>query len=98
MLIEKKIIRPIITEKGMALAADNKYVFQVAMNATKHGVQKEIKELFGVDVIHVQTIIMPGKKRRMLKTARFTKTAKWKKAIVKVKDGQKIDMFPKESK
>ena len=98
MILEKKLIQPLITEKGMKLEAENKYVFEVAMDATKGAIAKELKDSFGVDVINVNTSILPGKKRRILKTPRFKKTSKRKKAVVELKKGQKLDIFPKETK
>jgi large subunit ribosomal protein L23 len=98
MNLDKKLVRPIITEKSISLADENRYVFQVAMQATKGAVEAEIRRVFGVDVLEVHTMILPGKKKRILKTYRFKTTPKWKKAIVKLKEGQKIDLFPKETK
>ncbi|NMB69960.1 50S ribosomal protein L23 [candidate division WWE3 bacterium] len=96
--MDKKLVRPIVTEKSMGLTNANMYVFQVAMGATKGAVEAELKRVFGVDVLEIKTMIMPGKKKRILKTYRFKTTPKWKKAIVKLKEGQKIDLFPKEGK
>jgi large subunit ribosomal protein L23 len=98
MNIEKKIIKPIVTEKGLSIEQENRYVFKVSMEATKGSIVKDLKDAFGVDVLEVNTMVMPGKKKRILKTYRFKQTQKWKKAVVKIKDGQKIDLFPKESK
>lgn len=97
MNLEKKTVRPIITEKTLSLTAANKYVFHVSMEATKGSVEKELKALFNVDAVDVQIMIVPGKKKRILKTYRFKTNPKWKKAIVKLKEGQKIDIFPKEN-
>lgn len=79
----------------MALESDDKYVFKVNMKSSKGAVKQEINRIFGVDVIDIQTMIMPGKKRRKVKTRQFIKTKKWKKAVVKLKDGQKIDLVAK---
>lgn len=96
MRINNVVLKPNITEKTVGLASQNKYVFKVSLSATKNSVSKKLHELYGVDVISVAMLVMPGKKRRILKTRRFTKTPKWKKAIVMLKEGQKIDIFPKE--
>ena len=98
MNLNKKLVRPIITEKSMGQSAANRYVFQVAISATKGAIEAELKRVFGVDALEVRTMIMPGKKKRILKTYRFKTTPKWKKAIVKLKEGQKLDLFPKEGK
>jgi large subunit ribosomal protein L23 len=79
------------TEKSMAHEHQGKYFFVVNRKASKGSIAKEVKRLYGVDVESVRTMIMPGKKRRVMGTRRFTKTKKWKKAIVKIKDGQQIE-------
>ncbi|OGC38351.1 50S ribosomal protein L23 [candidate division WWE3 bacterium RBG_13_37_7] len=96
MRINNVIKKPVVTEKSVGLASTGKYVFSVVRNATKGRIAKEIKNLYNVDVLNVSTIVMPGKKRRILKTRRFAKTSSWKKAIVQLKEGQHIDVFPKE--
>ncbi len=79
----------------MALEADGKYVFRVNTKASKGAVANEVGRLYGVEVLNVSTMIMSGKKRRVIGTRLFTKTKKWKKAIVKVKPGQKIELVGK---
>lgn len=96
MRLNKIIHKPILTEKNIALAKTGKYVFRVAFDASKGSIANEVKKAFGVDVLEVRTMIMPSKKRRIPQTPRFRKTDKWKKAIVKVKGGQHIDLFPKD--
>ena len=98
MKISNKIVKPMVTEKSMGFVEANKYVFEVAKEVTKGSVVKELKKLYNVDVIDVQSIILPGKRKRIAKTPRFTKTAQRKKMIVKLKAGQKLDFIPKESK
>lgn len=91
MKLSNIIIRPITTEKTMASEHEGKYVFEAGLKATKGAIANEVGRLYGVEVISVKTMVMPGKKRRVLGTRRFTKTKKWKKAIVKLKEGQKIE-------
>ena len=55
------IIRPIVTERSMAGAADKKYVFEVAPAAGKIEVKKAVEEIFGVKVAKVNTMNVPGK-------------------------------------
>jgi large subunit ribosomal protein L23 len=95
MSINNVIIKPIITEKSSADAANGKYTFCVNVGASKHAVKHEIQKLFGVDVINVCSMIVPGKKKRIGKTNKFTKTKRWKKALVSLKEGQHIDLFEK---
>jgi large subunit ribosomal protein L23 len=96
MRLSNIITKPLITEKSFELVSGNKYVFEVSLGAKKETIKKEIKRIYGVDPLEVNTIILPGKKRRILKTRRFTKSGKTKKAIVKLKEGQSIDVFPKD--
>jgi len=96
MRLSKSIINPIITEKSYDHAAYGKYVFKVAVSATKGSIRNEIKDLYGVDVVEVKTAIIPGKSSRIGRTRLFSEPAKWKKAVVKLKEGQSIDLFPKD--
>lgn len=85
------IKKPLITEKSAKeLEARNRYTFMVNTYASKKAVAEAVEKLFDVNVVNVKTIIMPGKTKRVLRTARFTKLPRWKKAIVEVKAGQKI--------
>lgn len=93
MKVSSVIVKPIVTEKTMALEHEGKYAFRVNMYASKGAVANEVARLYGVEVVNVATMIMPGKKRRILKTRKFTKTRKWKKAIVTLKEGDKIELI-----
>lgn len=95
MRVSNIVEKPIVTEKTMVLEADNKYVFKVNARSTKSAIADEVSRLYGVDVEDVSTMIMPGKKRRVMGTRQFIKTKKWKKAVVKVKPGQKIELVGK---
>lgn len=95
MRISDVIIRPIVTEKSMEYGAENKYSFEVNKRASKGAISNEIERIYGVDVLDVNTMIVRGKKRRILKTRRFTTTKNWKKAIIKLKEGQSIDLVAK---
>jgi large subunit ribosomal protein L23 len=89
MDIREIIKRPLITEKSTLLREkENKYLFEVARTATKGQVKQAIEELFKVTVEDVHTSIIPGKLKRMGAHAGFRPD--WKKAIVKVKQGQEI--------
>lgn len=85
--------RPIITEKSTQATSKDKFVFEVNRHASKNQIKQAIEENFKVSVTHVNTTIMPGKTRRVGRTRRFTKTSSWKKAIVQLKPGDKIDLF-----
>jgi large subunit ribosomal protein L23 len=85
------ILRPLITEKNTNLMALNKYSFQVDPSADKNQIKRAIEEIFGVTVTTVRTMNLRGKKRR--RGARFGYTADWKKAIVTLSEGDRIDLF-----
>ena len=87
------VIRPIITERAMAGAADKKYVFEVAKSAGKVEVKKAVEEIFGVKVSSVNTLTMHGKEKR-LGAGRLGMTRTWKKAYVQLTpDSKTIEFF-----
>ncbi|OGH09048.1 MAG: 50S ribosomal protein L23 [Candidatus Levybacteria bacterium RBG_16_35_6] len=87
------ILSPIITEKSMTDASHGKFTFKVAMHAHKKGIKKEIEDNFKVNVINVATMVVKGKIVRTGKKRMETKSQGYKKAIVALKKGQKIDLF-----
>jgi large subunit ribosomal protein L23 len=84
---------PQITEKATFLAERNQYVFKVHPKATKPEIKKAIEEVYGVDVLEVRTVKVPRKRRRIGRTFGWRKG--YKKAIVKIKEGQKIEILPR---
>ena len=87
------IIRPIITERSMAGAAEKKYVFEVDPAAGKIEIKKAVEEIFGVKVAKVNTMHVPGKAKR-LGAGRLGRTKDWKKAIVQLTaDSKTIEFF-----
>lgn len=90
------LIRPLFTEKMTTLNADEqKYGFVVAYDANKIEIKKAIAKKFNVNVVDVNTIRYDGKtKTQFRKGGRFSgKTPHFKKAIVTLKSGEKIDLF-----
>jgi large subunit ribosomal protein L23 len=86
------IIRPIITENSMDMAADKKYAFKVAKSANKTEVRKAIEEIFGVDVAKVNVVNVSGKRKRLGRT--MGTTSSYKKAIVTLTpDSKEIELF-----
>ena len=87
------IKRPVVTEKTDRQADElNQYVFEVDIKATKQQIKDAVQAIFDVDVVKVNTMVMPAKRaRRWRKT--ITRKSAWKKAIVTVVPGQKIDLF-----
>jgi large subunit ribosomal protein L23 len=90
------LIRPLITEKMSDLTADQlQYGFIVSPKANKIDIARAVEERFNVHVVAVRTINHAGKtKTQFRKSGRFTgKTPKFKKAIVKLREGETIDLF-----
>lgn len=85
------IIRPVITEKTTELAKQNKYVFRVHKKANKDMIEKAISSIFGVTPVKVNVMIVRGKRKRV--RYNYGYTASWKKAIVTLKEGDKIEVF-----
>jgi large subunit ribosomal protein L23 len=84
--------RPLVTEKStIAREEQNIVTFAVDPNANKHEIRAAVEQLFSVTVLDVRTIRMPRKTRRL---GRFIgKKPEWKKAIVRLAQGQKIEFF-----
>lgn len=78
------------TEKGARLAKLNQYVLRVANEANKIQIKEAVEALFQVTVKDVNTLTMPGKWRRV--TRQRGQRPNWKKAIVTVAPGQKIEL------
>jgi large subunit ribosomal protein L23 len=92
MKILEVIRRPVVTEKSTVLAStNNQYVFEVDKNANKLQIKEAVEMAFDVNVIAVNTLTVPGKMRRVGKNRGMT--SPWKKAIVSVQHGQKIELF-----
>ena len=86
------IIRPLITEKGMeGVNSRNQCPFEVSMTANKQQIAAAVKEIFGVRVEKVRTMIRRGKPRRV----RFKRgvTRVWKKAIITLAPGESIEFI-----
>lgn len=85
------IIRPVITERAYDMMEDGKYTFEVARQATKGEIRDAIQKLFKVHVVSVHTLnVKPKNKRLRLVEGQ---TRRWKKAIVKLAEGEQIEIF-----
>ncbi len=87
------IIRTLqVTEKGTRLGgAENKYFFLVAPSANKVEIKRAVETLFKVSVVQVNTMNYRGKLKRQ-RTVHFGRTPAWKRAVVTLKAGDKIDL------
>lgn len=89
--LTRVIVRPVVTEKSTDLGAHDKYVFEVAVDANKNEVKRAVEKFFGVKVLDVHTMNMHGKPKRLGRHMGHRKD--WKKAVVTVQSGDKIDLF-----
>jgi large subunit ribosomal protein L23 len=89
------IYRPIVTEKISNLQEKGIYAFEVHLDANKIEIARAVEKKFNVKVMNVRTMNIKGKtKTQMTKRGRFEgKTSHLKKAIVTLKEGDKIDLF-----
>ena len=85
------IISPVVTEKSSALMELNKYTFEVRRDVNKIQIRKAVEEAFKVKVLSVNTINVKSKPKRM--GASVGRTRSWKKAIVSLPQGQRIEFF-----
>ncbi len=83
--------RPVITEKNTVLQAQGKYAFEVAGEANKHQIKQAVEKAFKVKVSAVNVMTVPGKTRRVGRRQVLTRS--WKKAIVTLQSGDKIEFF-----
>ncbi len=85
------IVRPLVTEKNTMLIEQGKYCFEIDRRASKPQVKAAIEEIFKVSVTDVATINVRGKMKRRGKDSGYT--ANWKKAIVTLAAGDRIELF-----
>ncbi len=85
--VVKSLLR---TEKGAIQSEENKYFFSVKKDANKIQIKKAVEEIYKVKVESVNTTIVPGKLKRV--RYKLGHTPDWKKAVVTLKDGQKIEL------
>ena len=92
MNLYEVIRRPIVTEKNTrTMREQNQYAFEVARAANKIQIKDAVELAFGVQVVQVRTSIVPSKPRRRGRTVGASKP--WKKAIVTLAPGNRIDIF-----
>ena len=91
MNIYEVLRRPVITEKSTLLAGQNKYCFEVAKDANKIQIKEAVEKTFKVGVVSVNVMNVPGKLRRRGRHQGMTRS--WKKAIVTLRKGDKIEVI-----
>jgi len=87
------IIRAVVSEKSYALLDQGVYTFLVAPGANKVEIRHAVETIFGVNVVKVNTVNRPGKRKRNRGRATFGKRADTKRALVTLATGQTIPIF-----
>ncbi|KKS94499.1 MAG: 50S ribosomal protein L23 [Candidatus Collierbacteria bacterium GW2011_GWB1_44_6] len=93
LIHQNTILKPVVTEKSYSLAKLDKYVFQVAPDASKYQIKKAVEDLFKVNVVSINTVKHAARKVKSMKTGRHITLPVNKKAIVQIKKGQTIEIF-----
>ena len=92
MNIYQIIKKPLVTEKGLSLKeTENRYAFVVDLRADKQSIRNAVERLFKVHVLNVKTAIVRGKDKRVGRN--IGRKSNWKKALVRIKEGEKIELF-----
>lgn len=95
MLINKVLIKPVLTEKATNLVQSNVYMFEVDKKANKNQIKQAVEKLFKVKTKEVKVMIRKGKEKKVGKKGLLKKITDRKIAFVKLKEG-KIDLFPQK--
>ena len=91
MHVYEVLLGPVVTEKNTMLLAQGKYTFDVRQEANKPQIKEAVEKAFKVKVVSVNVINVPGKMRRGGR--RRVMSPPWKKAVVTLEPGQKIELF-----
>jgi len=91
MSLYNALRRPVITEKSTLLAERGKYAFEVQESASKAFIKEAVEAAFGVGVTQVNVMSVKGKMKRYGRRPKARRS--WRKAIVTLKEGDKIDLF-----
>jgi large subunit ribosomal protein L23 len=92
MNVYQVLLRPILTEKTDYQRDANQYVFEVDRKANKLQIKEAVERIFDVEVKSVNTMVMKPKKRRMGRKSVVTRSA-WKRAVVTLAPGERIQEF-----
>jgi len=87
------IKKPLITEKAMRIAQDNRYTFIVDQRANKEQIKEAVRQFLKVEPVRVWTMKIKGEERWSSGRRRKIKMANFKKAIIEIKKGQKLDFY-----
>ncbi|EKE14710.1 MAG: hypothetical protein ACD_12C00330G0007 [uncultured bacterium] len=95
MLVNKILVKPILTEKATNLVQSNVYMFEVDLKANKNQVKQTLEKLYKVKTGTVKIMVRKGKEKKVGKKGLLKKTADRKIAFIKLIEG-KIDLFPQK--
>lgn len=87
------LISPIFSEKTIKEAGQGRFTFRVGLKTTKPQIKEAVEENFNVKVKNTKTLIVKGRKKNVGKKRTSLKLGPWKKAIVTLLSGQKIEIF-----
>lgn len=87
------LVKPVFTEKSYSLTGLDKFTFRVDRHATKGEIKRLVESLYEVNVISINTTTSKKSSSRSLRTGKYVKDRGYKKAIVRLKSGQKIKLF-----
>jgi large subunit ribosomal protein L23 len=88
----KIVKKPLVTEKGTVMLSEgNRVTFKVHLDANKIEIREAVQKIFSVTVLQVNTQVVRGKRKRFGRAMGQTKS--WKKAMVQLKEGDKIEIF-----
>ncbi len=89
------IFEPIISEKSLNDVSKSRFTFKVAKSANKYDIKKAVEDKFKVNVLNISTINMKGKEKSIRSRTKVSKVTNggYKKAVVTLKEGQKISLF-----
>ena len=96
MKLSDVLIKPIVTEKSNSLSDKRRtYAFRVDRKANKLEIKKAVEDFYGVTVVDVNTVVVPGKAKSKFTKAGFISGRKpsFKKAYIKVAEGENIDLY-----
>ena len=91
MITSYDVIKTLVrTEKGTAMEPEGKYIFHVQKKSSKQQIKSAVEEIYKVKVQDVNTMVIPGKRKRVRQEIGYT--SDWKKALVTLKAGEKIEV------
>lgn len=87
------LLRPVFTERSMGDADNSRFTFVVGLSVGKDEIKKEVEKLYSVKVLDIATVVVKGKGKRVGKKRTEKLLGKYKKAVIRLQKGQKIDVF-----